>query len=168
MSRLGRVEQEIVRAIEDEAIARCRLPDGRVDHVAAAGRRQDELAALEAGGQMWAASVRDAAEAVGHRKAISRRLKNTVVTIPAPEGTVTMPSAYSLRRKDGAQQMSLWLHVDLGALVMLIDEMEVKAGTLSDRALAMRCGLELARKHKVATAAEGFDAEGIDVGTVAA
>lgn len=161
--RLGPEQQAIVRQIEDEAVASCRLPGGRVDHVAAALYRRDALAELEAAGHVWAATLRDSAELHGHRNAIARRVKATAFTVPMPTGSVTLPAAYSRRQKDGSRQMSFWMYFDLDQLEGLIREMQNTAGTYGERALAMQYGLDLARKHGVPSAAEGFEAEGIRI-----
>lgn len=158
-----------LRRIDAEAIATHRDKRGQVDHVAAAGYRRDELLSLEAGGHTWAAHVRDAAEMDGHRKVIKNKVKaQPGVSIPAPTGTVDMPRSYSHRDKDGVVQLTMWLHIPLDELQDIVDALTHQLEVLSDRSLAMRYGLELARKHGVKTAAEGFEAEGIDVEGLAA
>lgn len=152
-----------LRRIEDEAVALCRDERGRVDHIAAAGHRRDELAGLESGGHTWAAVVRDSAEIDGHRRAIARRLKATEVAVPMPSGAVTMPASYSRRRKEGGTQLTLWMHLPVDELQGIVDEMLRRSRVLSERGAAMRFGIDLARKHGVSTAAEGFAAEGITI-----
>lgn len=158
----------IIDALYDSAIIG-HSRNGNVDHIAAALEVADAIVDLEAGGQTWAATYDDARRLDGYVKEVKRRSKRKVVSIPAPKiGDTKVPMAYSRRTKDGGHQLSLWPYVSLPELEALIRDMRGQAKTLTSRALAMRYGLDLARKHKVATAAEGFKAEGIDINELAA
>lgn len=162
--RLPSDEAAALRQIEDEAIEANRI-NGRVNHATAALYRRDELARLEAGGISWAAAVRDDAEVVGHMKRIKARLKARRASLPTGHGTETVivPAAYSQRNEDGSVQLTLWWSLPLDQLADLIADLEAQAAVLSQRGLVMRYGLDLARRHGCATAAEGFAAEGIDI-----
>lgn len=143
--------------------------NGNVDHIAAALEVADAVNSLEAGGQVWAATYDDARRLDGYVKEVKRRSKRKVVSIPAPKiGNTKVPLAYSRKNADGGHQLSLWPYVTLPELEGLIRDMRGQAKTLTSRALAMRFGLDLARKHDVGTAAEGFAAEGIDIAGMAA
>lgn len=167
--RLPSDDAAALRQIEDEAIATNRT-GSRVNHVAAAAYRRDQLASLEAGGVRWAATVRDAAELDGHAKRIKARIKAQAAALPTATGgrTVIVPMAYSHRADDGSVQLTLWLDMPLDVLAGLIDDLERQAVTLSDRSLVMRYGRDLAVRHRVGTARQGFAAEGIDLEEAAA
>lgn len=167
--RLPRDEAAALRQIEDEAIEANRVA-GRVNHMSAAVARRDALASLEAGGIAWASGVRDDAEVAGHAKGIKARLKARRASLPTGAGdeTVIVPAAYSVRRDDGVVQLTLWFDLPLSDLSGLIEDLERQAGTLVQRSLVMRYGRDLALRHGVETAREGFMAEGIDLGEAAA
>lgn len=162
--RLPSDEASALRKIEDEAIEAHRS-SGQVDHLAAAIYRRDTLAALEAGGIVWAAATRDAAELDGHARKIKARIKAQSASLPTSKGgkTVVIPMAYSQRREDGSVQLTLWWDMPLDDLETLIDDLRAQAGVLQERALVMRYGRDLAVRHGVATAREGFAAEGIAI-----
>lgn len=168
MKGLSEEQRAAIDAIYDEAIGTNRKPKGGCDHVAAASEAMDAIRALVAGNQPWAATVLDARELDGHKAVVRRRAGRGVVVVPNHQGRkVDMPTTYSHRTDDGSRQLTMWLYMSLEELVVLVESMTKQAASLTEHALVMSYGVELARKHGVATAAEGFAAEGIDVEAVA-
>lgn len=156
-------QQAEVERIFDEAIQRYGS-----DHLAAAYSVEDELRNLEAGGHQWAGSVLDAAMHAGIVQRVKARAKRAAVHVPFAGKSPAIPARYSRRLADGTRQLALWIDVPLDALADIIAGLQVQASILDQRATQMRLGLELARKHGVATARDGFLAEGIDIDEVAA
>lgn len=167
--RLPPDEAEALRVLEDEAIE-ANKTKGKVDHLDAALQLQDELRRLEAGGVVWVGTVRNGAELDGLTKRIKARIKRRKASLPTGvgDGRVIIPAAYSRRADDGSVQLTLWWEMPLEELVSLIEDIDRMAQALTDRGLAMRFGLDLARRHGVDTALAGFAAEGIDISQVAA
>lgn len=163
MSRLDAEKQAEVERIFDEAIARYGS-----DHLSAAYSVEDELRRLEAGGHRWAGSVLDASLHAGIVQRVKARAKRSAVHVPFAGKSPAMPARYSRRLADGTRQLALWIDIPLDALADIIAGLQVQSSILDQRATQMRLGLELARKHNVDTAREGFLAEGIDIGEVAA
>lgn len=161
--KLTTQQQAEVESIIDQAVRQ-----HGTDHIAAAYQVDDELVALEAGGHLWAASVLDAARHAGILARVKARAKRVAVHVPFAGEKRRLPARYSRRLADGTRQLTLWIDVPLDALADIIAGLEAQAKVLDQRSTQMRLGLELARKHGVSTAREGFELEGIDITAVAA
>lgn len=156
-------QQAEVERLYDEVILR-----HGSDHIAAAYEVESVLKDLEAGGHRWVASVLDSALHAGIVQRVKARAKRAAVHVPFAGAKQSMPARYSRRMADGTRQLSLWVDIPLDALADIIAGLNMQAAILDQRATQMLLGLELARKHGVGTAREGFEAEGIDISSVAA
>lgn len=140
---------------------------GNIDHLAAAIDFMDAVKDLEAKGVKGAKACREAAELAGHQATTRRWAGKARYRLKAKTGSViVIPAVYSNKTEDGSYQLQLWVDLPLDDLIMQIAALAKQEATLADRVEVMRYGLELARKHRVTTARQGFAAEGVDLVSV--
>lgn len=157
--KLDHETQDLINQLYDEAV----LAHGK-DHIAAASQALDDLRSLEAGGHAWATVVLDACVLDGLTKRIKVRAKRSLISVPSKTGAkATMPGRYSRQRADGSRQLELWVDLPLDELRDVLRGLQRQAGVLNQRASRMQLGIDLAEKHGVNTAREGFAAEGIQI-----